>query len=434
MKVSGWGNYPNISCRLYQPDSIDEILDFISDGSVSPLISRGMGRSYGDSALSENILSHTRIKSISDIDPNNGELLCSAGITLKEILDLYGCDGWFLPVTPGTKHVTVGGAVASDVHGKNHHVAGSFSEYVESIKVLTVKEGLVECSREINSELFRATCGGMGLTGIIVEVKLRLNKVESSFIEQKTCKSANLFETFQLLESHKEYTYSVAWVDCLAKGASRGRSVVTFGEHLSDEVFVPIPETKINVPFNVPDFVMNKYSVKAFNKIYYSKITSSLETRNVHFDSFFYPLDKVDNWYRLYGRNGFLQYQFVVPSEQAFSVFEEILMLCTKLGVLPYLAVMKELGACNNNYLSFPKSGMTLSLDFKISRSLFPLLDRFDSLVVSNGGRVYLAKDSRMSEVIFKQGYPGWELFAAVRERYGADEMLHSLQSRRIGL
>ena len=434
MKVSGWGNYPTSSCAVYEPKSQKELSDFLLNDDVFPLISRGMGRSYGDSSLSENVVSTKALQDLTKFDFDTGELHCSSGILLKDILDLYEPRGWFLPVTPGTKYVTVGGAIAADVHGKNHHVSGSFTDYVISMKILTVSEGFIECSRENNYELFRATCGGMGLTGIILEVRLKLIRVESSFISQKTFKCANLAETFELLKVNTNHNYSVAWVDCMTAGNALGRSIVTFGEHSSDGVFASVSRARLNIPFNMPSFITNKYAVKAFNGIYYSSHESGPEERNVHYDSFFYPLDKISNWNRLYGSKGFIQYQFVVPFEDGFSIVKEILELTVNSGIGSYLAVLKELGPGNENYLSFPRKGVTLSLDFKVTKNLFPLLDHFDTIISSRGGRVYLAKDSRMSETAFKECYPEWERFTTIRKQYGADKIFHSLQSRRIGL
>ena len=434
MKVSGWGNYPTSSCEVYEPNSQKELSDFLLNDDVVPLISRGMGRSYGDSSLSENIVSTRALQDSTKLDFDTGELHCSSGLLLKDILDLYEPRGWFLPVTPGTKYVTVGGAIAADVHGKNHHVSGSFSDYVVSMKILTVSDGPIECSRENNYELFRATCGGMGLTGIILEARLKLIRVESSFINQKTYRCANLAETFELLRVNTDCTYSVAWVDCMSTGEDFGRSIVTFGEHCSDGIFTSMSKTRLNIPFNMPHFIMNKYAVKTFNGIYHSSHGPEPKERSVHYDSFFYPLDKVSNWNRLYGSKGFIQYQLLVPFEAGFSAIEEILKIAADSGTGSYLAIMKEFGTGNKNYLSFPRKGVTLSLDFKVTRSLFPLLDHFDTIISSKGGRVYLAKDSRMSETAFKDGYPEWELFRAIRKRYGADKIFHSLQSRRIGI
>lgn len=432
MRLQGWGGYPVCESVLLRPASVDDLRAAVADEGC--LLARGMGRSYGDSALSERLLDTANLDLLLDFDDASGRLRCQAGVTLEALLKVFVPRGWFLPVTPGTRHVTIGGAIASDVHGKNHHLAGSFSEVVESLTLLLADGSLVRCSRQEHAELFRATCGGMGLTGIIVDAVLRLYPVRSAFIQQRTFKAANLQEALQLFETHSDATYSVAWIDCLAQGEALGRSLLMLGEH-AEEGGLALPERgALSVPFHAPGGLLNRHSVKAFNALYYARIRQSYSVQRVDYRQFFYPLDGIGHWNRLYGRNGFVQYQFVLPREAGSKGMASILAFIAASGRGSFLAVLKVLGRANDCPLSFPMEGYTLALDFKVSPGLFALLDELDARVADLGGRVYLTKDARMSEAFFKQSYPQWEAFQEVRARYGAIGRFSSLQSRRLGL
>ena len=345
----------------------------------------------------------------------------------------YQEDG-FLKVTPGTKLITVGGAIASDVHGKNHHVEGCFSECVEMFNLMLPDGEIVKCSKTENSELFHATCGGMGLTGVILDVKISLKKINSKFIDQTTIKTKNLKETFEAFENNKDKTYSVAWIDCLAKGDELGKCLLMVGDFRDDGKLDYKTEIKINVPFNFPSFALNTLSVKAFNWLYYGKVKERVTKQRVDIDAFFYPLDAIGNWRRIYGKKGFTQYQFILPKETSFDGLEKILKTIADSGKGSFLAVLKLYGKANDNYLSFPMEGYSLALDFKIEKGLFDLLDQLDEIVVDHGGRIYLAKDARVSKEVFEQGYPQIDKFRELRKKYKMDEKFNSLQSRRVGI
>ena len=357
-----------------------------------------------------------------------------SGVLLSEIIEAFLPRGWFLKVTPGTKLITVGGAIASDVHGKNHHIAGCFSECVESLTLLLPDNTLLKCSRVENIELFKATCGGMGLTGVIVDVEIYLKKVNSNRIQQATIKTHNLKETFEAFEEHRSQPYSVAWIDCLAKADSLGRCLLTVGDFAQDHIFDYKEKNKIEVPVNFPSFALNQLSVQAFNFLYYQKVCNEISHQRVSVDSFFYPLDAIGHWNKIYGKQGFVQYQFILPKASSFDGLKVILDKIVASGMGSFLAVLKLYGAENENFLSFPMEGYSLALDFKIQTGLFELLNELDELVVEFGGRIYLAKDARMSNDIFEKGYPRLSQFKDVREKYNLTDKLKSMQSERLGI
>lgn len=430
--VSCWGNYPKVQAKVY--DASDPVAVYNTIPQKKNIIAFGNGRSYGDSAVNERILSINKYNYFLNFNDITGVLHCQAGVLLAEIIDVFMPKGWFLPVTPGTKFITVGGAIASDIHGKNHHVAGSFSDHVVSFRLLLHDGSIVTCSHTENVTLFRATCGGMGLTGIILDVVFKLVSVNSISIEQTTIKTKNLKETFEAFEEYRSTTYSVAWIDCLAKGDDIGRCILRVGEHSNDGNLKIEQKRTITVPFDLPSFTLNSLSVKAFNKVYYAKERTGVSNQIVSFDSFFYPLDALNDWNRIYGRHGFTQYQFVLPLQQSYEGLKEVLSKIADSGKGSFLAVLKLFGANNENYLSFPMKGYTLALDFKIEKGLFKLLDELDEIVVKYGGRIYLTKDVRVSKAVFEQGYPNINKFRSFRKEQGMKEVFNSLQSLRLDI
>jgi len=427
--ISGWGRYPTIEAELITPLRPEEITPAQFNGII-----RGMGRSYGDSAMADTIISTQQLDNLIAFDPHRGELRCSSGTTLDEILKIFVPKGWFLSITPGTKFVSVGGAIASDVHGKNHHKMGSFCDHLSSLDILLASGAVVNCSSTENSDLFHATCGGMGLTGIIISATIKLIPIKSTAIKQQTLKAANLNEVFELFEANRSSTYSVAWIDCLATGNNLGRSLLYLGEHAEDGQFeMPSGQGK-SIPFNMPTTLLNRYTIQAFNSLYYHKVCDRVSNQQVHYEPYFYPLDSLHHWNRLYGRRGFLQYQFVIPKRAGLEGMGKILKKISASKRGSFLAVLKELGKGNSNLLSFPMKGYTLALDFKWEHNLLKLLNELDQIVLEYDGRIYLTKDARMSEATFKQSYPHWEQFMEIRQKYGATEHFNSLQSKRLGL
>lgn len=430
--ISCWGNYPKVLAKIYDAVRPETVFNAIKE--KENIIALGNGRSYGDSALNERLLDMRTHNYFLNFDEERGVLHCQSGVLLSDILDVFVPKGWFLSVTPGTKYVSVGGAIASDIHGKNHHVAGTFSNCVLSFRLLLPNGTVVKCTKQNNPELFKNTCGGMGLTGVILDTSIQLVRINSINIDQITIKTANLKETFDAFERYKDTTYSVAWIDCLAKGEDIGKCILRVGEHSDDGDLNYKQKRKVTIPFELPSFTLNKLSVTAFNKLYYAKEKKGMSEQKVSFDSFFYPLDALNHWNRIYGRHGFTQYQFVLPLENSYDGLQEILAKIAASGKGSFLAVLKLFGEANGNYLSFPIKGYTLALDFKIEKGLMALLDELDKIVVKYGGRIYLTKDVRVSRSVFEQGYPEVEKFRAFRKEYGMDKVFNSLQSLRLGI
>lgn len=440
-KIANWGNYPVIEADEFRFSSTEELRKVLTRDD-KPYISRGNGRCYGDASLEGNTLSTLSCDYVLSFDHALGIFECEAGLTLDQILEIIVPKGWFLPVTPGTKYITVGGAVASDIHGKNHHVDGSFCDHVMEMDIMLASGEVVTCSPFYNEELFEVTRGGMGLTGIILRVKFKLKKIQTSFIRQIQLKAANLQELLHLFHEYKEYTYTMSWIDCLKSGNGFGRSILMAGEHaepdeLSDkqkrEMLKPYSDTMFTFPVNLPSFVLNQYSVKAFNFFYYQKNTKKIINNIIPYDPFFYPLDKILEWNKGYGKNGFLQYQFVLPMESSEQGMIDILTRINKKGMGSFLAVFKIFGK-QNGLISFPMEGCTLALDFPIRKDLFPFLDELDQVVLDYGGRLYLTKDARMKREIFWKSYPNASRFKALVKKYNPDFKFRSLQSDRLGI
>jgi FAD/FMN-containing dehydrogenase len=420
--------YPKIKNKIFSLRSKEALVAYIE--KTDEFIPYGNGRSYGDSALNENILYTKTYNNFLAFDELSGTLSCQAGVLLSEILGAFVKRGWFLKVTPGTKLITVGGAIASDVHGKNHHTEGCFSECVEEFDIMLPNGEIKTCKK--GDELFYATCGGMGLTGVILAAKISLKKINSKNINQTTIKTKNLKETFEAFENYKEMPYSVAWIDCLAKDEEIGKCLLMVGDFANDGDLDYKSKKKLSIPFNFPSFALNNLSVKAFNTLYYAKAKDGVSKQKVDIDTFFYPLDAIGNWNRIYGSGGFTQYQFILPKESSFEGLKEILTKISASGKGSFLAILKLYGKENENYLSFPLEGYSLALDFKIEAGLFELLNTLDESVVKYGGRIYLTKDVRVSCETFEKGYPRIEKFRAFRRENTMDKKLNSLQSKRI--
>ncbi len=441
MKTSNWGLYPVVDCEERSFTTYRQLYDQVL--AHSELIARGLGRCYGDSSLTRNILSTLKFNRILDFDPDTGVVKCQSGISLADLLRVFVPRGWFLPVTPGTKYITMGGAIASDVHGKNHHVAGSISSHIRSMSVMLADGSVYACSKIENPDLYWATCGGMGLTGVILEVELQLFPIETSFIRQETVKARNIYEIMEIFEQSQHWTYSVAWIDCLSKGDSLGRSIMIRGEHAIKHDLVsnkqrsgPLKihkEPALTVPFHFPGFALNSLSIKAFNAAFYMKTRQGTRRSIVHYDPFFYPLDAIHHWNRIYGKRGFTQYQFVLPRERSREGMPAILTRIAENGLGSFLAVLKLFGE-QDGLLSFPMEGYTLALDFPISSRLLSFLDVLDEMVLYYGGRLYLTKDVRMNAETLRKGYPALDEFIAIRKRYLGDTRFHSMQSKRVGL
>jgi FAD/FMN-containing dehydrogenase len=407
---NSWGRYPPAHQRMVAlHDRAAELPAF--EGSALP---HGNGRSYGDVCLNDGgTLLHTRgLDRFIAFDTERGLLRCEAGVLLSEILNLVVSQGWFLPVLPGTKFVTVGGAIANDVHGKNHHVAGCFSDHVQGFELLRSDGSRRWCSRQESAEWFAATAGGLGLTGVITWAELRLKRVRGPHMNCETHRFHNLGEFFALSSaSERDYEYTVAWIDCAARGSKLGRGHFIRANHAPAADGPARSRQRLAVPFAPPFSLINGLSLRAFNAAYFHRQQRPVVHALTHYEPYFFPLDAIGDWNRLYGRRGFLQYQCVVPPESGESAVTELLQRIASSGSGSFLAVLKVFGAQRSTgILSFPRPGTTLALDFPHrGTSTLALLDQLDEVVAAAGGAVYPAKDARLPGARFRQYFPAWE-------------------------
>lgn len=417
-----WGRYPKIDkdkqdiYHVY-PDSFS-FPGSDKDADDAPLfLAYGQGRSYGDVCLNENgiLLDTQHLDHFMLYDKEKGILRCEAGVTFENILQLIIPHNWFLPVTPGTKYISVGGAIANDVHGKNHHKAGTFGRYVLKFELLRSNGDRLICSPTENTALFNATIGGLGLTGLINWVEFSLKKIPGSDIEQETFRFNNLKEFYALSdESNKDWEYTVAWIDCIATGDELGRGLFMRGNHCEAKKKHKFKTSKLSIPFDAPGFILNKYTVNAFNQLYFNRPIK--QYTKVDYDPFFYPLDSIANWNKLYGKKGFMQYQCVIPSEHRDTAMQEMLSIISASGQASFLSVLKEFGDIKSpGLLSFPRPGITLALDFpNRGKKTLDLLNELDVITLKYSGSVYPAKDARMSAESFAKYYPNWKEFEQV--------------------
>ena len=434
--VSGWGNFPIKKGKLTYVSTQNSLIEAINKNKT--VIPYGNGRSYGDNALNENMVHFNNPINPIEFDQETGIGHVNAATQIGELIDYILPFGWFPPVVPGTKFVTIGGAIAADIHGKNHHVDGCISQHIISFNLMLENGDIVECSKKKNSDLFKATCGGMGLTGVILNARIKMIPVKSRFIEQISFKAQNIDELFSLFDNYDHRRYSVAWIDCTAIDNNLGRGLFGAGEFSKNQVlngYNTDIHSRFNIPFFLPSWLINSLSLKIFNTLYYHLSSLNKQKKEVvDLNRFFFPLDQILNWNRIYGKLGFLQYQFVLPKENSKKGIKKILNIISKSTQVPSLAVLKLFGPSNNNYLSFPTKGYTLALDFKNHANLFPLLDKLDKIVMDNGGRVYLAKAARIKGQNFQLGYKKLKHFCKLRKQYNLNTKFQSYQSKRLGL
>lgn len=415
--ASSWGRYPRVrpgDHRLIPLGDRHAGLPAFA-GSALPY---GNGRSYGDSCLNPGatLLGTRGLDRFIAFNAQSGVLECEPGVLLAEIIDLTVPQGWFLPVVPGTRFVTVGGAIANDVHGKNHAQAGSFGDHLLELELQRSDGQRLVCSPQVNAPWFQATIGGLGLTGLVVRARLQLRPVDGPMLDVETCRFGRLADYFSLVRETGASEYHVAWVDCLARGARLGRGVYAHGGHAAGAAGTrPAARQRLGMPFTPPFSLVNGLSLRAFNALHYRRAPAVPLRKQQHYGSFFFPLDGVANWNRMYGARGFVQYQCVVPPAQAEAAVAELLDRVAASGQGSFLAVLKQFGRrAASGLMSFPRAGTTLALDFPFhGASTLALLDALDGVVRAAGGAVYPAKDARMSPEMFQASFPGLEAFRA---------------------
>ncbi len=438
--ISGWGGYPIRKTNMVYPTNIEQIQNIIKK---SDLIARGNGRAYGDSSINEkNTISMKYFDHILSFDDSSGILVAESGVLLEDIIQTFLPKGWFPYVTPGSKFTTIGGLIAADVHGKNHHKDGSFRNFVDWFELINSKGEIKRCSKNENSELFEWTIGGMGLTGIIIRAAIKLRPIKTSWIKQKTLVAKNIYQTLDIFEKNMDATYSVAWVNSTSSKKNLGQSLIMLGEHASTEDTIkkniqnPLTFNSnqyMSIPFYFPNWFLNKRFVKLFNYIYYLIGKSSSKEKLVNWDNYFYPLDSILEWNKIYGRKGFVQYQCVIPLHKCKEGLIELLKEIERSKASSFLSVLKRFGKQDSKF-SFPMEGYTLALDFPVNKNTFDLLDKLDEITLKYGGRFYLAKDARMKKEVFKKSDTRIKEYNNFRNKNDCDKSFVSYQSSRLEL
>lgn len=450
-ELAGWGRVPVVpadAARLESRADATRALAKARDLHI-PMLAYGLGRSYGDAALVKDgrVVVTRRLDRLLDFDPTTGWLRAEAGVSIEDLLTTLVPRGFFPPVTPGTKFVTLGGALACDVHGKNHHQDGCISNHIRAFDLLLASGEIIRVTRENEPDIFRATAGGMGLTGLILAVEIKMTPIANPLITMESVRVENLDDFFRVSSESGDFTHTVSWIDCLASGRKLGRGIFMRGRHAPAGTPVPggfgarlgalkdAVAPYLTVPFNAPNVLLNQATIGAFNEAYFRRHRPGSVSNVSHFEPFFYPLDAVSHWNRIYGRRGFYQYQNVLPHDPDQRAIRAVLEAIAGSGMASFLAVIKEFGTTDNGGLSFPRPGVTLALDFpNHGDALEKLFERLDAITLEAGGRVYLAKDARLPRATFRRMYPGWEAWKATRDRLDPHHLFQSELGRRLGL
>ena len=437
--IAGWGNFPGAESYIFSPANTETWKSLIRQ---KDFIARGLGRSYGDQATNQNknVGICTPMHCFLAWDEAAGILECEAGTSLEEIITYFAPRGWLPMICPGTKFVTIGGAIANDIHGKAHHADGSFINCVVSFSILLADGSIVTASGTEHPDLFMANFGGLGLLGVILTAKIRLRKIETTYFKQKSVKVNNLEEMLEAVEKYQGYNYSVAWIDPLAKGKKLGSGVLTVGdaarldelpETLKKEPLKVHSISKLTVPFFLPAFALNNFTVRILNRLI--AFVQNSPKKFVHYEKFFFPLDMINHWNRGYGKRGFIQYQFVIPEKDGAATLALILEMIASSGCTPFLNVFKKMGE-GQRLLSFPFKGYTLAIDFPVTKQLKAFTKKLDEVVLKAGGRLYLGKDAMLGKEMFQKMYPQFSDWMSIKSKYDPDNIFTSDISRRLGL
>lgn len=434
--LSSFNHYPQQTCTLHRPERYHELTP-----PNKPVIARGRGYSYGDAALNENgnVISTERLNRFLAFDRTKGIITAEAGVTLQEILNVIIPAGWFLPVTPGTQHATLGGCIAVDAHGKNHSKQSSFAQHIQWLDLITASGDTIRCSQIENKDLFLATLGGLGLTGIIGAASLKLMSITSSYLKVSYQATENIDQTLTLLKENND-EYNVAWIDVNYNSKNPGQGIIMSAQH-ADVIELPerlkqqplaIAKQKLNIPCHHFSILLNNKTSYIFNKFYYVFNRRKRSPQYICYENYFYPLDHINNWNRIYGKKGFIQYQCTIPFEHATEAFNE-LMLCLKTAEQPvFLAVAKKFAASNAAPLSYASPGFTFAFDMPIQTQTFATLNKMDEVMIKYNGRVYLAKDARLSAQTFRIMYPRYAEWLAIKNKIDPENIFNSSLSRRL--
>ncbi len=430
--ISGWGRIP-VPGREVRGEDLERLTE-------RAVLSRGLGRSYGDSALPPPSLREVATTTLADrilaFDEETGLLHAEAGLSLKELNRIFLPRGFFVPVTPGTQFVTLGGMVAADVHGKEHHRVGCFGEHVTRLRMRVADGRILWCSDEEHSDLFRATLGGMGLTGHILEVVVHMRRIRSPWIWQESRRVDDVDAYIDALkDAAAKWPYTVGWIDCLSRGRNMGRGILMAGDWAEPSAApkrFPHAKPRITMPVELPSWVLGNASVKAFNTGFYWKHLPREKAGIVHWESFFYPLDMIGHWNRMYGKHGFTQYQCVLPESAGRGAARRVLEILTKRGGASFLCVIKDCGEEGKGMLSFPMRGISIALDIAVRDDTQALVDALNEQVIAEGGRIYLAKDTFTRSEHFRAMEKRLDAFLEVRRRWDPEGRLRSAQSVRL--
>lgn len=431
--LTGWGRARKADARVAAPRDDSEVSEAL--GAGGPLLAYGNGRSYGDAPLLDGgrAVSTANLDRVVSFDETTGDIVCESGVIFRQLLRDYLPRGWRVPVTPGTAFATLGGAVAQDVHGKNHDRRGSFGDHVAWLDLMVASGEVVRVSASRTPDLFAATVGGIGLTGIILRVAFRMDSVPSAFMRVREERISGLEAYLAAFAAQRDRAaYSVGWIDGVARGASMGRGVLETAEVAEEGGFRGPSERAVRVPMDLPGIALNTCSIRAFNEIYFRRIPRAGRTRTAHVEKFFYPLDAVRDWNRIYGRRGFYQFQCVLPDAEAERGMQRLLETVSAARRASFLAVLKTLGGEGRGYLSFPMRGYTLALDFPRGSGVEELMHRLERITLDHGGRIYLAKDANLSAEGFRRMYPKLDRFAEVLAQWDPEARFRSDMAHRL--
>lgn len=437
-ELTGWGRFPQYQASVARPESRAEILQRSQEPVTAGLLAYGLGRSYGDAPLLDGgkVLRTERLDRILAWDDSTGWVRVEAGVTVEDLARTFAPRGWFPPVVPGTWFVTAAGALANDIHGKNHHVDGTWADHVRAVDLLLASGEVVRCGPDEKPEIFWATVGGLGLTGIILALDLKMARIPGPFIEMETVKVRDLDHFLQVSAESASYTHTVSWIDTTRRGKGMGRGHFMRGRWTAER---PKPGglglPRVTFPLDAPNALLNRATVTLFNEAYFHRQIAAKVKAITPYEPFFFPLDAVSEWNRAYGPRGFMQYQLVVPHDPSARALRRVLEEVTASGMSSFLAVIKEFGPRTHPHLSFPMPGVTLAMDFpNYGAPVMQLFERLDRIVLEAGGRLYLGKDARLSRDTFRAMYPHWEAWRALRDQHDPQGKFRSSLGYRLGL